>query len=41
MAYLLGHKQVTTTNKSARPNRTAAEKVLLTIKDSVRLRYAA
>ena len=34
VAYLLGHKQVTTTNKYARPNRMAAEKVLLTIKDS-------
>src|ERR1051325_9472141 len=31
VAYLLGHKQVTTTNKYARPNRNAAEKVLLII----------
>jgi integrase len=37
VAYLLGHKQVTTTNKYARPNRMAAEKVLLTIKDSANL----
>jgi integrase len=39
VAYLLGHKQVTTTDKYARPNRNAAEKVLLTIKDSARLRW--
>jgi integrase len=39
VAYLLGHKQVTTTNKYARPNRNAAEKVLLTVKDSSRLRW--
>lgn len=34
VAYLLGHKQVTTTNKYARPNRFAAEKVIKLIKDS-------
>lgn len=28
VAYLLGHKQVTTTNKYARPNQSAAERVL-------------
>jgi hypothetical protein len=39
VTYLLGQKPVTTTNKYARPNRSAAEKVLLTIKDSARLRW--
>jgi hypothetical protein len=36
VAYLLGHKQVTTTNRYARPNRAAAERVLLVIKDRSR-----
>jgi integrase len=34
VAYLLGHKQVTTTNRYARPDRAAAERVL-GVKDSV------
>ncbi len=36
VAYLLGHKQITTTNKYARPNRAAAERVLLVVKDCAR-----
>jgi ketosteroid isomerase-like protein len=36
VAYLLGHEQITTTNKYARPNRAAAERVLLVIRDGAR-----
>jgi integrase len=39
VAYLLGHKQVTTTNRYARPNRAAAEKVIRIIKDSAKPRW--
>jgi integrase len=39
VAYLLGHKQITTTNKYAKPNRAAAERVL-GVKDSAVLLFA-
>ena len=39
VAYLLGHKQVTTTNKYARPNRAAAMRVLGIVKDSAMLSW--
>jgi integrase len=38
VAYLLGHKQITTTNKYAKPNRAAAERVL-GVKDSFHVRW--
>jgi integrase len=38
VAYLLGHKQVTTTNRYARPNRAAAERVL-SVKDAAGARW--
>jgi integrase len=41
VAYLLGHKQITTTNKYARPNRAAAERVLLVIKDCAAVAWTA
>lgn len=41
VAYLLGHKQITTTNKYARPNRAAAERVLLVIKDCARASWTS
>lgn len=39
VSYLPGHKQVTTTNKYARPNRAAAMRVLGIVKDSATLSW--